>query len=93
MLRITCLALALAASAAAQRIDEGYSAKIRQYTTDPSFLTELVDRLPASDRVPTPEKFLGYIAGAPDRLTYASDIHRYLRELERASPRVKTFPC
>ncbi|MEK7751974.1 MAG: M14 family zinc carboxypeptidase, partial [Acidobacteriota bacterium] len=50
----------------------------------------LVDHLPASDRVPTPEKFLGYIAGAPDKLTYASDIHRYMRELEKATPRVRT---
>ncbi len=58
-------ALLLAGSAFAQANDEGYTAKIRQYTTAPHFLTELVDHLPASDRVPTPEKFLGYIAGAP----------------------------
>ncbi len=87
--RIAVLVLA-AVCAFAQSIDEGYTAKIREYTTEPFFLTELVDHLPASDRVPTPEKFLGYVAGAPDKLTYTADIHRYLRELEKTSPRVRT---
>jgi hypothetical protein len=82
--------LLVAVCAFGQKIDEGYTAKIREYTTEPFFLTELVDHLPASERVPTPEKFLGYIAGAPDKLTYAADIHRYLRELEKTSPRVRT---
>lgn len=76
-------------SAAPQKLDEAYTAKIREFTTSPQFLTELVDHLPASDRVPTPEKFHGYIAGAPDRLTYAKDVARYLAELARTSPRVR----
>ncbi len=90
MLIRIAVALLLAVCAFGQKIDEGYTAKIREFTTEPFFLTELVDHLPASDRVPTPEKFLGYIAGAPDKLTYASDIHRYMRELEKATPRVRT---
>jgi len=57
-------------AAAPQRNDEGYTAKIRQYTTEPFFLTELVDHLPASDSVPTPEKVLGYAIGTPNKLTY-----------------------
>ena len=40
----------------AQKIDEVYTAKIREYTTEPFFLTELVDHLPASDTIPTPAK-------------------------------------
>src|SRR5258707_199911 len=75
----------------AQRLDAGYTAKIRQYTTEPYFLTELVDHLPASDTVPTPEKILGYPIGTPQKLTYTRDIYRYMRELEKASPRVKVF--
>jgi hypothetical protein len=71
--------------------DQDYSKKIREYTTDPQFLTDLVDHLPASDKVPTPQKFLGYISGTPDRLTYAEDVHRYMRALEAASSRVKVF--
>jgi hypothetical protein len=71
--------------------DQDYTKKIREYTTDPQFLTDLVDHLPASDKVPTPQKFLGYVAGAPERLTYSEDIHRYLRALENSSPRIKIF--
>lgn len=74
-----------------QKLDEGYTAKIREYTTEPFFLTELVDHLPASDTVPTPEKVLGYVIGTPNRLTYTKDIYRYMRELEKATPRVKVF--
>ena len=90
-LALAALAAALPAIAAAQADDEAYGKKIREYTTDPMFLTELVDHLPASDRVPTPEKFLGYVVGTPDRLTYAKDVHRYFRELAKASPRVRVF--
>ncbi len=85
------LAAAMAALAAPQKNDEAYTAKIRQYTTQPYFLTELVDHLPASDTVPTPQKILGYPIGTPDKLTYTKDIYRYMRELERASNRVKVF--
>lgn len=71
--------------------DQEYSKKIRENTTAPEFLTDLVDHLPASDKVPTPLKFNGYIAGAADRLTYAEDVHKYMRALEAASPRIKVF--
>jgi len=77
--------------AAAQGNDEAYGKKIREYTTDPMFLTELVDHLPASARVPNPSKFLGYAVGTPDRLTYAKDVHRYFRELAKSSTRVLVF--
>jgi len=76
---------------AQQKIDEAYTAKIKQYTTEPFFLTELVDHLPASDTVPSPEKVLGYIVGTPEKLTYSADIYNYLRALEKASPRVRVF--
>jgi Zinc carboxypeptidase len=71
--------------------DDGYTTKIREYTTEPFFLTDLVDHLPASATVPTPEKILGHIVGAPDILTYSKDIYRYYDELAKASPRVKVF--
>ena len=85
------LGVSLWAAPPAQKNDEGYTAKILQYTTEKYFLTELVDHLPASDSVPTPEKILGYAIGTPNKLTYSKDIHRYMRELEKASKRVKTF--
>jgi hypothetical protein len=76
---------------AAQQNDADYTAKIREYTTDPMFSTELVDHLPASDKAPTPQKVLGYAIGTPEKLTYTKDIYRYYRELEKASPRVKVW--
>ena len=82
---------AAAATVPATRNDEGYTARIKEYTTEKYFLTELVDHLPASASVPTPEKALGYVIGTPNRLTYTKDIHRYMRELERTSPRVRVF--
>src|SRR5262249_17528741 len=84
-------ALCPVALQAQQANDEEYTKKIREFTTDPMFLTEMVDHLPASSTVPTPLKILGYIAGAPDRLTYAKDVHRYLRELAKASPRINVW--
>src|SRR5947208_12805894 len=84
-------AVALVAAGQNQQVDLSYTAKIRQFTTEPFFLTELVDHLPASATVPTPEKVLGYAIGTPDRLTYTKDIHRYMRELATASPRVRVY--
>ena len=74
----------------AQAIDEAYTRKIRAYTTEPFFLSPLVDYLPASSsNVPTPQAVIGDIAGAPGKLPYAADVYRYMRMLEAASPRVK----
>jgi len=72
-----------------QPIDQAYTAKIQQYTTDPHFTSHLVDYLPASSTVPTPAKVLGDVSGAPDMLPYAEDVYKYMRMLEAASPRVK----
>ncbi len=71
--------------------DEGYTKQIREYTTESFLSTNLVDHLPASSTVPTPEKILGHIVGAPDVLTYSKDIYHYYDELAKASPRVKVF--
>ncbi len=100
-----CALLLLCSSASAQRIvrpvatsspavttnDENYGAKIKEYTTEKYFLTELVDHLPASATVPTPEKVLGYVVGTPNKLTYTKDLYRYYRALAAASPRVRVF--
>src|SRR5687768_13906700 len=74
-----------------QPIDEEYTKKIREYTTETFFNSPLTDYLPASTRVPTPKEVLGDVAGAPGKLPYAEDVHRYMRMLERASPRVKVY--
>src|SRR6266702_4023192 len=74
-----------------QPVDEAYTEKIRKYTTKPYFSSPLVDYLPASKNVPTPQAVLGDVAGAPGILPYAEDVYRYMRLLEKASPRVKVF--
>jgi len=74
-----------------QSVDEAYTAKIQQYTTQPYFTSPLVNYLPASKTVPTPESVLGNIAGAPGVLPYAEDVYKYMRLLEKASPRVKVY--
>src|SRR6058998_3291343 len=74
-----------------QSIDEEYTKKIREYTTETFFNSPLTDYLPASPNVPTPKAVLGDVAGAPGKLPYAEDVYRYLRMLEKASPRVKVF--
>src|SRR3954471_1304216 len=74
-----------------QPIDEEYTRKIREYTTETFFLSPLVDYLPASKSVPTPKAVLGDGAGAPGNLPYAADVYKYMRMLEKASPRVRVF--
>src|SRR6266704_3632945 len=74
-----------------QPIDEEYTKKIRKYTPEPFFASPLVDYLPASKTVPTPKAVLGDVAGAPGKLPYAEDVYKYMRMLEKASPRVKVF--
>ena len=72
---------------ATQKQDEQYTALIKSTLTDPRISTELVDHLPASDRVPTPLKFpaVGHISGQPGVLTYAKDIHAYMKAVADAS--------
>jgi hypothetical protein len=74
-----------------QPLDEEYTKKIREYTTEPFFNSPLTDYLPSSPNVPTPKAVLGDVAGAPGKLPYAEDVYRYMRLLERASPRVKVY--
>jgi hypothetical protein len=72
-------------------IDEEYTRKIKEYTTQPFFSSPLVDYLPASKNVPTPKAVLGDVAGAPGKLPYAEEVYQYMRMLEKASPRVKVY--
>src|SRR3954469_12689166 len=84
-LSIACLALASATLAAQQTfvrdpkvaVDQDYTAKIKEYTTEPFFSSPLVDYLPASKTVPTPKAILGDIAGAPGKLPYAEEVYEY----------------
>ncbi len=73
-----------------QPIDEEYTKKIKEYTTEPFFLSPLVDYMPARAGVPTPKAVLGDIAGAPGKLPYSKEVYEYMRQLAKAMPgRVK----
>jgi zinc carboxypeptidase len=74
-----------------QAVDEDYTRKIAEYTTEKFFNSPLTDYLPASPNVPTPKAVLGDVAGAPGKLPYSADVYKYMRLLEKASPRVKVF--
>ena len=63
-------------TATPQKIDEDYTARIKKATPDPRIITELVDHMPVSDKVPSPLKFFGYVPGEPGHLTYHADIVR-----------------
>jgi Zinc carboxypeptidase len=75
----------------AQDIDKEATEKIREYTTDPQYITPLVDHLPSSEKVPAPHQVLGYVTGAPGHMTYYKDILHYFQVLAAASERVKIF--
>src|SRR5260370_21844675 len=68
-----------------QPIDDEYTKKIREYTTETFFNSPLTDYLPASPNVPTPRAVLGDVAGAPVTLPYAEELYPYMRILEKAS--------
>src|SRR4029079_1200352 len=74
-----------------QPVDQEYTKKIAEYTTEKFFNSPLTDYLPASPNVPTPQAVIGDIAGAPGKLPYAADVYKYMRLLEKSSPRVKVF--
>jgi len=74
-----------------QPVDQAYTQKIAQYTTDPSFNTALTDYLPHSDTVPTPMAVLGDVSGAPNFLPHSKEVYAYFRLLAEKSPRVKVF--
>src|SRR5437773_5452817 len=72
-------------------VDAEYTQKIKEYTTEPFFNSPLTDYLPASKTVPTPKAVLGDVAGAPGILPYAGEVYQYMRQLEKATPRVKGY--
>jgi hypothetical protein len=75
-----------------QAVDEEYTKKIKEYTTEPFFLSPLVDYMPAKAGVPTPTAVLGDIAGAPGKLPYSKEVYDYMRRLEKAlRGRVKVY--
>src|SRR5918995_6086873 len=73
-----------------QTQDEDFAKAVKEWTTQPYFISPLVDHLPRVPGIPMPKDVLGYHIGAPAKLTYYADILKYYRALDAASPgRVK----
>src|SRR5271169_4368826 len=84
----------LAVNAIAQSPDTpepGSVEAIAAATTDPHFVSPWVSYIPLSETVPSPEKFLGRIMGAPGELLGTEKTYAYARALAAASPRVRVF--
>src|ERR671918_1072287 len=73
----------------AQTQDEDFAKSVKEWTTQPYFISPLVDHLPRVKGIPMPKDVLGYHIGAPSKLTYYADILKYYRALAAATPRVK----
>src|SRR5215831_7904345 len=71
--------------------EPGTSDAIASATTDPHFISPLVNYIPRSDKVSSPEKFFGRIMGAAGELAGTEKAYGYARALAAASPRVKVF--
>src|SRR5215831_18443537 len=72
-----------------QPLDDEYTKKIKEYTTESFFLSPLVDYMPAAKGIPTPKAVLGDVAGAAGKLPYSKEVYEYMRLLEKSTPRVK----
>ncbi len=74
----------------AQVQDEDFASRVKEWTTQPYFISPLVDHLPKVQGIPSPKDVLGYHVGAPGKLTYYADLLKYYRALASALPgRVK----
>jgi Zinc carboxypeptidase len=69
--------------------ESGSVEAIAKYTTDPKFLSSWVAYVPVSASVPSPTKYLNRLVGTPGELTRTTQIYGYMRELDKASPRVQ----
>jgi hypothetical protein len=89
---ISSLALTVTPIAQSPDIPEPGSVEaIAAATTDPHFVSPWVSYIPHSDTVPSPEKFLGRIMGAPGELLGSERAYAYTRALAATSPRVRVF--
>src|SRR5262245_17613132 len=81
----------LAQQKQAQQMDEDFAKSVREWTTQPEFISPLVDHLPKVAGIPSPKDALGYHIGTPKKLTRVAEIYKYYRELAARSPRVKVI--
>jgi len=71
--------------------ERGSVEAIAAATGDHRFLSPWVAYVPQSSTVPSPEVFLGRIAGAPGEFVNSEKAYEYCRALEKASSRIRVF--
>jgi hypothetical protein len=81
--------LSILSLSSAQKIDEVYNQKIREYTTDPRFLPSSVLNLVDDPKVPSPLKHFGSIIGAPGVMHRTPEIYGYFKKLTEVSPLIR----
>ena len=86
LLAVLCLAVA---SLHAQKVDDAYNQKIKEFTTDTRFLPASVLGVIDDEKVPSPLKHFGQVIGAPGVMHRTSDIYGYFKKLTETSPLVK----
>src|SRR5690348_17463055 len=69
--------------------DTAFARLVRAYTTDARFLPVSVATLPVSATIPSPQRHVGTIAGAPDVEHHAAELYGYYRALAAATPRIR----
>jgi zinc carboxypeptidase len=86
------LCATIAANAQSPDIPEpGSREAIAAATTDSHYISPWVSYIPQSKAVPSPQKFLGRIMGAPGELVGTEKAYGFVRALAGASPRVRLF--
>ncbi|WP_296697879.1 M14 family zinc carboxypeptidase [Algoriphagus sp.] len=70
----------------AQKIDEEYNAKIKEYTTDPRFLPSSVLDIVEHPDIPSPKTHFGQIIGTPGIMHGTKEIYEYYQLLAEKSP-------
>jgi hypothetical protein len=73
------------AAVQAQKIDEDYNQKIKEYTTDKRFLPSAVLNLVVDPKIPSPQQFFGSIIGAPGVMHHTTEIYNYYKKLAASS--------
>jgi Zinc carboxypeptidase len=94
LLTAILFAAPLSAQRGTQPIDSAYTARIIELTpTHPTykFITDMVDYMPSSTKVPTPLQSLGYVPGTIGRLAYSAEAAKYYRAVDAASDRVQVI--
>src|ERR1700692_2445269 len=81
----------IAAAQSPDIAESGSTEAIAAATTDPHYVSPWVSYVPQSETIPSPEKFLGRIMGAPGELLGTEKTYAYARALAAASPRVRVF--